>query len=272
MDDDGIESYDCEKHEARKRKGAHLEALFAEKTMKSSKANYANSITEGITDESSANIASITDPEMSSRTEVDSSVNSIRMYSPNPTRSYDNDGQNENEINLVRTSSEGLMAPTSSPIAVHRAVLPGNGQSPTERVNDIDFDGSSRYSSHSTSRESDRHTPQQSSKDHEDFVPFQSSSETRLGAVVPEHKSSDFLTNVTVKQEPAEDTCPVEVLPIQKMTESSPKDSKEIGEDCLKFLLFSGKLYHCEKISDLTDSFSRLIGDSVLGRKGKVFL
>lgn len=87
-----------------------------------------------------------------------------------------------------------------------------------------------------------------------------------------EEKSAEFNNGVTVKQEQTSETesLPVQIVSVQGRREEKTEsdDNGDIGDDYLKFLLFAGKLYYCERVSDITHSYSRFGTESLQGRKG----
>ena len=82
---------------------------------------------------------------------------------------------------------------------------------------------------------------------------------------------------VKVKQEQTSEgeTLPVQLVSVQGRHEEKVKTEGGEGDgddDYFKYLLFAGKLYHCERVSDLTHNYLRFGTESLHGRKGDDFL
>ncbi|XP_028391272.1 uncharacterized protein LOC114516096 [Dendronephthya gigantea] len=291
-------------HQERKRKGAHLEAIFDKAVKKPSQVTNENNNKDRPVNKYSMELASMSSPEIPPHT----SALEIAGKSPvNPTNLL------ENSVNALVISASESLGNTGNPMGNTRC-SPTNSRSPSgvgvspsrsargsmENRMEHSMNSSgisrnplekSRNSSENTPRNvayhddrdsscttreardetSDKQVKEMNGGHYPGFKPI-APSNTDFNAT-KEAGISEFQPTVTVKQEKPDEATPVQVMPVQnKLVEKSSGrvDNADIGEDCLKFLLFSGKLYHCERISDLTHSFSRFIGDSVLGRKGKV--
>ena len=292
-----IKDYEHEKHQERKRKGAHLEAIFEQAVKKSTLENNENNNKDRSVNTGNEDLASRSSSESIYENTGQSSANS-RNCSGISGNSLGNivssHGDTGNPMTISRCSpgrnvsssgdSVNTLRDTRNGIRVEHArnisCVPSR---PLEKANNslvntsrgVPYDHESRC----TSRESEQESPEREIEEGEDehYTGFKqirgSGLDTRLSSA-KESKSSDLQTTVTIKQEKSDDPPKVEIMPVTSQglepEKSSMEDNGEIGEDCLKFLLFSGKLYHCERISDLTHSFSRFIGDSFLGRKGKI--
>lgn len=96
--------------------------------------------------------------------------------------------------------------------------------------------------------------------------------ESRAGEI----KVAASLNNgVKVKQEQTGEgeTLPVQLGSVEGRHEEKTKPGGgegdgDVGDDYFKYLLFAGKLYHCERVSDLTHNCTRFGTDSLHGRKG----
>lgn len=272
-----IKDYEHEKHQERKRKGAHLEAIFEQAVKKS---NQDNNNKDRILNKYSGDEhpASIRSPEIpphnatleNTGTSSPNSRNSLgnneknvdNVVSRSPRRSPgENRSPSGNSVNPLRTTKNAIGSNSN------RIELVRNLSEKTSR--DVAYQNG--HNSSCASRESERESPDRAIEESDEgshYAGFKQIEESS------ESTSSEFRTSVSIKQEKIDEPAPVQVMSAQVQVEgkkSLPQDNVEIGEDCLKFLLFSGKLYHCERISDLTHNFSRFIGDSVLGRKGTYY-
>jgi hypothetical protein len=282
-----IKDYEHEKHQERKRRGAHLEAIFEQTVKKSSRDSYEN----GNKDKSNPG-----NEELASRSSSESTYENAGQSSANSRNSSGNSGNNSG--NVVSSHEDA-----GNPIAIPRR-SPGRGASPSgdtgnalketrngiriehsraiscvssrqlEKANNSSLSRGVSYDHEPTSRESGRESPKREVEGSEgsNYTGFRqvNGSDTRMSSA-KESKSSEFQPTVTIKQEKTDEPPQVQIMAVPSQIErekSSAEDNGEIGGDCLKFLLFSGNLYHCDRISDLTQSFSRFVGDSVLGRKG----
>ena len=294
-----IKDYEHEKHQERKRKGAHLEAIFEQAAKKSTRDNNENNNKNRSVNTGNENLASRSNSESIYESTGQSSANSrncLEISGNSLGNIVSSHGDTRNPITISRCSpgrnvsssgdSVNTLRDTRNGIIEHSRNILCAPSRPLEKANNS-LENTSRgvsnsydHESRCLSRESERESPEREMEvsDGDHYTGFkqirESGLDTRSVSSVKESKSSDFQTTVTIKQEKSDDPPKVEIMPVTSQAlepeKSSMEDNGEIGEDCLKFLLFSGKLYHCERISDLTHSFSRFIGDSVLGRKGKV--
>ena len=279
-----IKGYEHEKHQERKRKGAHLEAIFKQAAKKSNQDNNNKDSSRLLNNYSGdEKLVSIRSPEIppcnttfekaatSSRNslgnngnDVENVVSSFRDGGNHLGKPRHSPGENGspsgNSVNPLRNTKNGIVSNGSA--KVHVRSLSEN------KSHDVAYQkdrNSSCASRESEQERSDRTAEENSQGSH--YTGFKQIEESS------ESTGSEFPTSVSIKQEKIDEPPPVQVISTQSQEEgrkSLVQDNGEIGEDCLKFLLFSGKLYRCEKISDLTHGFSRFIGDSVLGRKGNI--
>ena len=272
-----IKDYEHEKHQERKRKGAHLEAIFEQAVKKSNQDN--NSKDKMVNKYSGGeNLASIRSPEIPPHS---TTFGNAGTSSSNSRNSLGNNGKNvKNIVSPFGDASNPLGNPRRSPeenrIPSENSVNPlknaigsnGNRMELSENTShEVAYQNG--HNSSCASRESERESPDRARDESDEgshYAGFKQIDESS------ESTSSEFRTSVSIKQEKIDEPTPVQVMSVQSQIDgkkSSTQDDGEIGEDCSKFLLFSGKLYHCERVSDLTHNFSRFIGDNVLGRKGK---
>ena len=299
--------YEHEKRQERKRKGAHLEAIFEQAVKKSTQDNNENNNKDSMMNTENEDLASRSSPEIpphsttfenagKSSTNGRNSLGNTGNSLGNAGSSY---GVTGNPMGNPRCSPGKNISPsgnTVNPLRSTRNAIGNTGNRmehsrnlsvgpsrPLEKANNSLENTScgvpyqNDHNSSCTSRESERDiNPARQIEESEGthytgFKQIQGS--TLVTSSVKESKGAEFQTTITIKQEKPDEPTPVQIMPAQTQVErekSSTEDSGEIGEDCLKFLLFSGKLYHCERISDLTHSFPRFIGDNVLGRKGNI--
>lgn len=276
--------YEHEKQQERKRKGAHLEAIFEHSVKKSSKEiqetdnknRMLHTACKGLASTSTQDSFRTTafentqkSPGSSANVSGNNLENSVNPYGDdgnlrgNPRCSPANNiSPSENSVNPLRKTRNS--GESTRNCVAHPNVVPSSIHS-HQHENDAKI---------FTPRELDRESPKrqlgESDTTHYTGLKKLQRSGLEKSSAVHESDSSGFQTPVTIKQEMCDD--PVQIMPVQSQLgkdKNSSEDNVEIGEDCLKFLLFSGKLYNCERISDLTHSFSRFVGDNVLGRKGE---
>ena len=304
-----IKDYEHEKHQERKRKGAHLEAIFEQAVKKSTQDNNENNNKDRTTNTENENMLSGSSPKVSpysttfenaakpsanSRNSSGNAGNSlgtvvssygdtgnpIAIPRCSPGRNVSPSGDTENALRNTRNTNGN----TGNRME-HARNLSGISGRPLEKANNSSENTSGAgpyendYDLGCNAQESERESPEGQIEGSEGnrYTGLKQIQESSSGSSSAEEpKSSEFQSTVTIKQEKSDDPPPVQIMPVRSQVEREKRptteDSGEIGEDCLKFLLFSGKLYHCERISDLTHSFSRFIGDSVLGRKGNTFI
>ena len=288
-------------HQERKRKGAHLEAIFDKAVKKPSQDRNENNNKDRPVNKYSENLASIRSPEIPPHTSAfenagkspaspanffentvsalgnagnsfGSSGNPTGNTRCSPTKSRSPSGIGVSPSRNARGSMENRMEHSRNSSGISRNSLekPRTSSENTPRNTAYHVDRDSSCTTREAREEPpDKQVDEMNDSHYPGFKPIPTSN-TDFNAT-KDAGISEFQPSVTVKQEKPDEPAPVQVMPVQsKLVEkgSGRVDSGDVGEDCLKFLLFSGKLYHCERISDLTHSFTRFIGDSVLGRKG----
>ena len=270
-----IKDYEREKHQERKRKGAHLESLFENSGKKSAPNNNDNNndrILNKYSEE--GNLTATSSPEISLRANTHEN---IEKSTSNSRNSLENNGNNlENVVSSYGDPSRNTECSPEENISCSGNTIrstrngianTGNRMQHARTLNSENISRSVAYEndhdSNCQSRQSERDSPDMEERETHHYSAFKQINGSK------ESKASELETSVVIKQEKPDEASQVQVIPRQaEKVKNLTEDNGEIGEDCLKFLLFSGKLYRCERISDLNQTFSRFVGESVLGRKG----